>query len=71
VIGEGAPLLVTYGGNELPELIRHSCDYTKACAAAGQTVKLLEVSDCNHFEMLQDLAFIDGYQLKALMEHIN
>lgn len=71
VIGEGAPLLATYGGNELPELIRHSCEYAKACAAAGQTVNLLEVPDCNHFEMLQDLAFVDGYQLKALMEFID
>ena len=67
LIGEGAPLLATVGAQELPELLRHSREYASACAAAGQAVQLLEVPECNHFQVLDDLACPDGQQLSALL----
>ncbi|MDZ5436631.1 alpha/beta hydrolase [Pseudomonas fluorescens] len=67
LIGAGAPLLVTVGGDELPELIRHSRDYASACREAGQTVSLVELAGCHHFAVLDDLARADGEQLRALL----
>lgn len=67
LIAGGAPLLVTVGASELPELVRHSRDYASACTAAGQNVTLVEVPGCNHFQVLEDLARVDGVQLRALL----
>lgn len=71
LIGDGAPLLVTVGGHELPELIRHSRDYASACLEAGQAVSLVELAGCHHFAVLDDLARADGEQLRALLKHLN
>ncbi|MGE7990840.1 alpha/beta hydrolase [Pseudomonas sp. NPDC089554] len=68
LIGEGAPMLVSVGAEELPELLRHSRVYASACEAAGQTAQLLEVPGCNHFQVLDDLARLDGHQLPALLQ---
>ncbi|MBZ9782017.1 alpha/beta hydrolase [Pseudomonas sp. REP124] len=71
LIGEGAPLLVTVGGEELPELIRHSREYAAACREAGQVVSLIEVAGCHHFAVLDDLAQPDGEHLRALLKFAN
>ncbi|MGE8152552.1 alpha/beta hydrolase [Pseudomonas vancouverensis] len=69
-IDDGAALLVTVGADELPELIRHSREYANACRAAGQVVSLIELADCHHFAVLDDLARADGEHLRALLAHI-
>ncbi|MNM53763.1 alpha/beta hydrolase fold protein [compost metagenome] len=71
LIGDGAPLLVSVGGDELPELIRHSREYASACLEAGQTVSLVELAGCHHFAVLDDLARVDGEHVGALLEHLN
>ena len=71
LIGDGAPLLVTVGGDELPELIRHSREYASACREAGHAVSLVELAGCHHFAVLDDLARADGEQLRALLKHLN
>jgi len=70
LIGDGAPLLLTVGADELPELIRHSRDYASACHEAGQAVSLVEVAGCHHFAVLDDLAWADGEQLRALLAYL-
>jgi acetyl esterase/lipase len=71
LIGDGAPLLLTVGADELPELLRHSRDYPSACREAGQTVSLVELAGCHHFAVLDDLAWVDGEQLHALLKNLN
>lgn len=70
LIGDGAPLLVTVGADELPELIRHSREYASACREAGQAVNLVELARCHHFAVLDDLAQADGEHLRALLAHL-
>jgi acetyl esterase/lipase len=70
LIGDGAPLLVTVGGDELPELIRHSREYVGACLEAGQTASLVELAGCHHFAVLDDLARVDGEHVRALSKHL-
>ncbi|KAB0494511.1 alpha/beta hydrolase [Pseudomonas vancouverensis] len=70
-IDDGAALLVTVGTDELPELIRHSREYANACRAAGQSVSLIELADCHHFAVLDDLAKSDGEHLRALLKHLS
>ncbi|GLK64515.1 alpha/beta hydrolase [Paracoccus kondratievae] len=65
-IGPGAPMLITVGGGELPELIRQSDEYAAACQQAGEQAGLLHVKDCDHFQVLDDLADPAGAQLTAL-----
>jgi len=67
LIDDGAPLLVSVGANELPELIRHSHDYVQACRAAGQSVTHRVLPGCHHFAVLDDLADGQGEQLAALV----
>lgn len=54
-IGPGAPTVVAVGDAELPELIRQSREYAAALRAAGQTARLLELPDANHFTILAAL----------------
>lgn len=70
LIADGAPLLVTVGGDELPELIRHSREYAAGCREAGQAVSMQELAGCHHFAVLDDLARIDGQQLPALLARL-
>jgi acetyl esterase/lipase len=65
-IETGAPMVVTVGSAELPELIRHSRDYAAACMENGEAVSYVPVIDANHFSILFDLAQPDGVQLTAL-----
>lgn len=68
LIDDGAPLLLTVGADELPELIRHSREYANACREAGQVARLIELAGCHHFAVLDDLARADGEHLRALLE---
>jgi arylformamidase len=65
-VSKGAPTILTVGACELPELVRHSTDYAIACEAAGESVALVHVPNCNHFSILEDLAKSDGWQMCAL-----
>lgn len=67
-IGSGAPMVVTVGDAELPELVRHSRDYADACRRAGECVAMVPVPGANHFSILFDLAGRRGVQLLALMD---
>lgn len=67
-INQGAPIVVSVGDAELPELIRHSHDYAHACAEAGERVTYLPMPGADHFSILYDLADPDGLQLKALAQ---
>jgi len=65
-IGHGAPMVVSVGDAERPELIRHSHDYAHACADAGESVTYVPLPAADHFSILYDLADPDGLQLTAL-----
>jgi arylformamidase len=65
-VGKGVPTVLTVGACELQELVRHSTDYALACEAAGETVGLVHVPECNHFSILEDLAKPDGWQMSVL-----
>jgi len=67
-IAHGAPMVVTAGNAERPELIRHSHDYAHACADAGEHVTYLPVPGADHFSILYDLADPDGLQLTVLAQ---
>jgi arylformamidase len=67
-IAHGAPMVVSVGGAELPELIRHSHDYAHACADAGEHVSYSPIPGADHFSILYDLADPEGVQLKALAQ---
>lgn len=65
-IGPGAPAVAAVGAAELPELVRQTEDYVRACEAAGEPVRGLQVPGCAHFSLLDDLARPDGVMLEAL-----
>jgi acetyl esterase/lipase len=67
-IGQGAPMVVSVGDAELPELIRHSHDYAHACVEAGERAVYVPVPGTDHFSVLYDLAEPDGLQLRALAQ---
>jgi arylformamidase len=67
-IGLGAPMVVSVGDAERPELIRHSHDYAHACANAGERVTYVPLPRADHFSILYDLADPEGLQLKALVQ---
>lgn len=66
-IAPGAPMTVTVGAAELPELVRHSREYADACRLAGERVEYVPVAGCTHFSVLEDLAEPTGVQMTALM----
>lgn len=63
-----APLVVTVGLGELPELIRQSADYWAAWSAKGLPGKHLPIAKHDHFSILEELAQPDGKLLTALKE---
>lgn len=65
-IGDGAPMVISVGAAELPELVRQSDDYAAACVAAGACVSLSHVAAADHFRVLDDLADPSGVQMTAL-----
>ena len=61
-----APLVVTVGLDELPELVRQSEDYATALAKRGLPVRYLPLPGHEHFSILEELARPDGAIFQAL-----
>jgi arylformamidase len=66
-VAHGAPMIVSAGDAERPELIRHSRDYAHVCTAAGERVIYTPLPGADHFSVLYDLADPSGLQLQALL----
>jgi arylformamidase len=61
-----APLVVTVGLGELPELIRQSKEYAEAWQERGLPGRYLPVDGHDHFSILEELARPDGRLFAAL-----
>lgn len=61
-----APLIVTVGLGELPELIRQSEDYAAAWQKRGLPGQYLPLAGHDHFSILDELARPDGKLIAAL-----
>ena len=66
-----APLVVTVGLGELPELIRQSEEYAEAWRKHGLSGRYLPLPGHEHFSILEELARPDGAILAALKELAN
>ena len=64
------PLIVTYGGDELPELRRQSEEYWAALCKAGRRGKPLPLPGHEHFSILEELAKPAGKLTTALTDLI-
>ncbi|MFN6954161.1 MAG: alpha/beta hydrolase [Acetobacteraceae bacterium] len=60
------PMVVAWGGEELPELRRQSRDYAAARAAVGLRTRALELAGENHFSILEQVARPDGALAREL-----
>jgi len=63
-----APLVVTVGLGELPELIRQSAEYAEAWKKQGLPGRYLPLARHEHFSILEELARPDGALLATLKE---
>ena len=63
-----APLVVTVGLGELPELIRQSETFATAWRARGLVGRYLPLAGHDHFSILDELAAADGALVAALRE---
>jgi arylformamidase len=61
-----AKLIIAYGSDELPELKRQSREFGAAWSAHGLPGEIVEVTDCHHYAVLEQLAQPDGVLAKAL-----
>jgi arylformamidase len=61
------PLIVAYGGAELPELCRQSIEYAAAWRARGLPGRLLPIDGADHFTILETLARPDGELMQAVL----
>jgi arylformamidase len=61
-----AKLIIAYGTAELPELKRQSREFAAAWTAHGLPGEMIEVTDCHHYAVLEQLAQPDGVLVKAL-----
>ena len=59
-------LIIAYGADELPELKRQSREFGAAWSAHGLSGETIEVADCHHYAVLEQLAQPDGLLAKAL-----
>jgi arylformamidase len=67
-IGRGTRTVVCVGSAELPELIRHSTEYSEACRAKGEAATYLAIEGRTHFTILKDLATPNSAMLGAVVE---
>jgi arylformamidase len=63
---KSAPLLVAYGGAELPEFHRQSKELVREWATGGLDCRLLEIPGANHFTVVEALASPSGLILGEL-----
>ena len=61
-----AKLIIAYGSDELPELKRQSREFGAAWGARGLPGEIVEVADCHHYAVVEQLAQPDGVLAKAL-----
>ena len=61
-----AKLIIAYGSDELPELKRQSREFGAAWGARGLPGEIVEVADCHHYAVAEQLAQPDGVLAKAL-----
>jgi len=66
---DSAPLILAYGGDELPELQRQSETYAEARAQAGLPGRVARLAGHNHFTILEELANPEG-ALTALVREL-
>jgi len=60
-----AKFIIAYGADELPELNRQSREFAAAWSARGLPGNVIEVPDCHHYAVLEQLAQPDGLLVKA------
>jgi len=65
---QAAPLVVTVGLGELPELVRQSEEFATAWKRHGLRGTYLPIAKHDHFSILEELARPDGVVLGALRE---
>ncbi|KMO43080.1 hypothetical protein VQ02_01055 [Methylobacterium variabile] len=65
--GQAGPLIVAYGGNELPELCRQSQVYQAAWAGTGLPGDLLALPGDDHFTVLDQMIRPDGALTQAAL----
>jgi len=63
-----APLIIAFGGDELPELRRQSETFAAARVRAGLPGRLVNLQGCNHFSILEELARPDGALTELVRE---
>src|SRR5215467_14385378 len=61
-----AKFIIAYGADELPELKRQSREFAAAWSARGLPGNMIEVPDCHHYAVLEQLVQPDGLLVKAL-----
>ena len=66
---ESPPLILAYGGGELPELVRQSEAFAAAWGRAGLPGRSVALAGRNHFTILEELARPDG-ALTALVREL-
>ncbi len=55
-----AELVLAYGSNESPEFQRQTLDFATALQNRGTEVRLIEATDLNHFEIVEDFSLSKG-----------
>jgi arylformamidase len=61
-----AKLIIAYGSDELSELKRQSREFAAAWSARGLPGEVIEVANCHHYAVLEQLAQPAGLLTKAL-----
>jgi arylformamidase len=61
-----AKLIIAYGADELAELKRQSREFAAAWSARGLPGEIIEVTDCHHYAVLEQLAQPSGILTTAL-----
>lgn len=65
------PAIIAYGEREPLILYRfEACNYTQELQKAGCSVALIEVPNANHFDMINELANVEGEVYKAVVSMI-
>ena len=61
-----AKLIVACGSDELPELKRQSREFAAAWSARSHPGEMIEVADCHHYDVLEQLAQPEGHLARVL-----
>jgi arylformamidase len=58
--------MIAYGADEIPGLKHQSREFGAAWSAHGLPGEIIEVADCHHYAILEQLAQPDGLLAKTL-----